>query len=73
MPSFVAALPAVVASGGPSAYLTALTSQAGEDWTGVDLLVTRPSLRRLAFGLVDTFVTHWATLGWVVLAVAVMG
>ena len=63
----------VTASGGPSAYLSALTSQAGEDWTGVDLLITRPSPRRLAFGLIDTFVTHWATLGWVVLAVAVMG
>lgn len=66
-------VPLVVASGGPAAYLAALTSQAGEDWSGVELLVTKPSVRRLAFGLTDTFVTHWAGLGWIVVTAAVVG
>lgn len=66
-------VPLIIASGGPSAYLAALGSQAGEDWTGVDLLVTHPTPRRLAFGLLDTFITHWAGLGWVVFACAVVG
>jgi hypothetical protein len=66
-------VPLVLASGGPAAYLAALTTQAGEDWSGVDLLVTRPSVRRLAFGLVDTFVTHWAGLGWIMVTAAVVG
>jgi hypothetical protein len=66
-------VPLVVSSGGPTAYLAALTSQAGEDWSGVELLVTQPSMRRLAFGMMDTFVTHWAGLGWAVAAAAVVG
>jgi len=66
-------VPLVVASGGPAAYLAALGSQAGEDWTGVDLLITRPSIRRLAQGLLDTLVVHWAGLGWIVLACAAAG
>ncbi len=66
-------VPLAVASGGPSAYLAALSSQANEDWTGVDLLVTNPTARRLAFGLYDSFIPHWAGLGWIVLALAVAG
>lgn len=66
-------VPLVIASGGPSAYLAALNSQATEDWTGVDLLATNPSLRRLAFGLYDTLIPHWAGLGWVVVALAAAG
>lgn len=66
-------VPLIVASGGPTKYLAALGSQAGEDWSGVDLLATHLSSRRLAFGLLDTFITHWAGLGWIVFACAVAG
>jgi len=66
-------VPLVVASGGPAAYFRALTRQAGEDWSGVDLLATSFSLRRLAFALDDTVIRHWAGLGWIVAAAAALG
>jgi hypothetical protein len=66
-------VPLVMASGGPVAYMAALSSQAGEDWSWVELLVTRPSLRAAAFALLQTFVVHWAGLAWVVLPAAAAG
>ncbi len=66
-------VPLVIASGGPAAYYKALTSQAGEDWSGVDLLATNFSVRRLAFALDDTIISHWAGLGWIVAAAAALG
>jgi hypothetical protein len=66
-------LPLVIASGGPAAYYTALTSQAGEDWSGVGLLATNVSLRRLAFAVYDTMIRHWAGMGWLVVAAAALG
>jgi hypothetical protein len=56
------AIPLVVATGGVTGYLNAVGTQAGEDFAGVDLLVTNPSARRLAAGLLDTFVQPWASL-----------
>lgn len=52
-------VPLVVASGGPSAYLAALGSQAGEDFAGVDMLYNHPSARRLALGLLHSLVLPW--------------
>lgn len=66
-------VPLLVASGGPSAYLRALKSQASEDWTAGDIMATHVSARQVAFGLNDTFIAHWAGLGWIVLALATIG
>jgi len=53
-------VPMVFATGGPAAYLRALTSQAGQDFEGVDMLILsdRP-VRRFALNLWQTFVTPW--------------
>jgi len=66
-------VPLVVASGGPGAYYAAFSAQAGEDWSGVDLLATNISARRLAFALYDTLVRHWAGAGWIMVALAAVG
>jgi len=66
-------VPLIMASGGPSKYLAAFAVQAGEDWSGVDLLATHPTARKLAFALYETFVLHWAGIGWVMLAAASAG
>ncbi len=54
------AVPMLVASGGLTAYLAALGSQAGEDFAWVDMLWSNPTPRRLALSLVETFVLPWA-------------
>jgi hypothetical protein len=56
------AIPLVVASGGPAAYMRALGSQAGEDFAWVDMLWANPTPRRLAFALYETFVMPWDVL-----------
>ena len=66
-------VPLVLASGGPSKYLAAFSSQAGEDWSGVDLLATHPTPRKLAFALYETCVLHWAEVGWLMIAAATVG
>lgn len=66
-------VPLVVASGGPAAYYSALTAQAGEDWSGVDLLAANFGLRRLALALYDTAIRHWAGAGWLISAAAALG
>jgi hypothetical protein len=67
------AVPLVVLTGGPARYLAALTSQAGEDLAGVDMLATRPSARSLAFALVHTFVDPWANVGLAAAVLALAG
>jgi len=67
------AVPLVIASGGLRAYVGALGAQAGEDWSGVDLLATNFGLRRLAFALYETFIRHWGGVGWFILSWAVVG
>ncbi|MGE3844006.1 MAG: hypothetical protein AB7I50_20735 [Vicinamibacterales bacterium] len=64
------AVPLLWVSGGPLRYWQALTGQAAEDLTGVDLLARNPTLGRLASGLVDTLVEPWIG-SW--LAVPVLG
>ena len=64
------AIPLVIASGGPAAYWQAISSQAGEDYEGVDMLFTSPRpVWRLAMNLLQTFVLPWGPLP---LAVAVL-
>lgn len=53
------AVPLVVASGGFTAYLHALGSQAGEDFSGVVMLWTHHDPRVVLFALVNTFVWPW--------------
>jgi len=66
-------VPLVVASGGPGQYYAAFSAQAGEDWSGVDLLATGFTVRKLAFALYDSLVLHWAGFGWFVAAFAAIG
>jgi hypothetical protein len=66
-------VPLVLASGGPRAYYAAVTGQVSEDWTGVDLLSTSFTVRRLAFSLYDTFIRHWAGAGWLIAGAAAVG
>ena len=69
------AVPLVFASGGLVAYRVALTSQGGEDFSGVDMMYRNPTPRRLAIGLLQTFIYPWAStpLGWVVFGLAAIG
>jgi hypothetical protein len=67
------AVPLVVLSGGPVRYLATLTSQAGEDLSGVDMLATRPSARSLAFALIHTWVDPWASVPLAVVVLALAG
>lgn len=69
------AIPLVIASGGPAAYVRALGAQGGADFTGVDMLYRNPSVRRLALGLLHTFIYPWGSpvLGWTIFALAVVG
>jgi len=59
------AIPLVAASGGLGGYLTALGSQAGEDFSGVVMLWTNRTPRVAVLALLNTFVQPWA---WPVLA-----
>ena len=65
------AIPLVIASGGPGAYWRAISSQAGDDFEGVDMLFTsaRPAWR-LAMNLLQTFVLPWGPLP---IAIGVLG
>jgi hypothetical protein len=68
------ALPLIVASGGLGAYLAALGSQAGEDFSGVVMLWTHPQARVAAAALVNTFVWPWDWwLGVVMCGLAAVG
>jgi hypothetical protein len=65
------AVPLVVVSGGPSQYLFALGSQAGEDFEWVRMLWKSPTDPRLAFhAFVNSFAWPW---GWLWLGAAVSG
>jgi hypothetical protein len=66
------AVPLFWASGGVPAYIRALSGQAGEDLSGVDMLARNPTARRLAAGLVHTFVDPWDG-PWLAAAVLALG
>ena len=69
------AIPLIAASGGLSEYMTALGSQAGEDFSGVVILWTVRSARVAAQALVYTFLWPWGSpwLGALVVSLAVAG
>lgn len=69
------AIPLMVLSGGPAAYLRALASQGGEDFTGVAMLATQPSPRLLLAALYATWLAPWGVwpIGAMVLLTAVYG
>ncbi|HEX5109483.1 MAG TPA: hypothetical protein VFV95_13595 [Vicinamibacterales bacterium] len=73
--ALVWAVPLVIATGGLDRYLSALGTLAGEDFSNVPMLWTRPTPRQLAFALLDTFVRPWGSgaMAVVVLATAVAG
>ena len=68
-------IPLLVASGGLNAYLAALGTQAGEDFTSGEMLYVTRDARAAAFALVRTFVDPWdaPALAGVVLVLAALG
>lgn len=64
-------IPLLVASGGWNAYLAALGTQAGEDFSAGEMLYTNPSPRAAAFALVRTFVHPWDAT-WLAIVVLVL-
>ncbi len=69
------AVPMLIASGGPGAYLDALGTQAGEDLSGgVVMLWTHKTPRVAVFAILNSFVWPWGwALGIVMSAVAAVG
>ncbi len=68
-------IPLLVVSGGFGPYLTALGSQAGEDFATGEMLYTNPSLRATATALMRTFLAPWDSpvLGTIVVVLAAAG
>ena len=69
------AVPLLAVSGGPSGYLTALGTQAGEDFGGVVMLWTSRRARVAFDAFLHSFVWQWGSLliGGIVVAAAVLG
>ena len=68
------AVPLLIGSGGLEAYLNALSTQAGEDFSGVVMLWTHRTPRAAAYALMNSFVWPWGWwLGLGVCALAVVG
>jgi Protein O-mannosyl-transferase TMEM260-like len=69
------AIPLLIANGGLSAYLTALGTQAGEDFSGVVMLWTTRQARVARDALLYSFVWSWGThwLGMTIVALAALG
>lgn len=55
------AIPLLIASGGVGEYLAALEQQGSEDFSGVVMLWTMPTVRVAASALQHTFVSPWAS------------
>ena len=55
-------IPLVIASGGVSAYLAALNTQAAEDFSWVDMLWSNPTPRHIAIGLYQALVLPWGSI-----------
>lgn len=63
-------VPLLAAAGGPGRYLEALAGQGAEDFSGVVMLWTTPTLRQLVTALIETFVVPWAV--WPLAALALL-
>jgi hypothetical protein len=62
------AVPMLLASGGLRAYLGALGSQAGEDLSGVGMLLRNPTPRGFAVAVVNTVVLPWSSTALAIVA-----
>lgn len=73
--ALVWAVPLLVLSGGPAAYLRLFYSQGAEDFTGVSMLATAPSVKQLLRALQAAFLSPWVDwpLGAAVLVFAAVG
>jgi hypothetical protein len=69
------AVPLLIASGGPAAYLRALGSQAGEDFSGVVMLWNHRTPRVAVMAMLNTFMLPWDSpvLAGIVLSLAAAG
>lgn len=69
------AVPLVVATGGPDAYLAALSAQGREDFAGVEMLATSGGGVLVSEALTSTFIRPWrvAWLGQLMSVLAVIG
>src|SRR5215203_4684129 len=69
------AIPLIIASGGVTQYRAAFAGQAAEQFTGLDIFLSNPTPRRMALGIIAALVGPWAVpaLGWIVVAVALVG
>lgn len=68
-------VPLIVWSGGLTRYLSTLGAQGAEDFAGVEMLATTPTLDMLRFALDRTFLVPWQlpALGQVVCVLAAVG
>lgn len=68
-------IPLLIASGGLNAYLAALGTQAGEDFSAGEMLYLNPTPRAAAFAMLRTFVHPWDSnaLAAVMLVLAACG
>ena len=64
------AIPLLLVSGGPAAYLKVFYSQGAEDLTGVAMLATTPTPRQLVKALQHAFVAPWGA--WPIATVALL-
>jgi transmembrane protein TMEM260 (protein O-mannosyltransferase) len=69
------AVPLIIATGGPVAYVSAVSAQGSADFAGVDMFYRNPTPRRLALGLLQTFIYPSASpvLGWTTFGLAAIG
>ncbi len=68
-------IPLLVASGGIGRYRAAFQTIAADQLYGLDTLLSNPTPRRLALGIIASLVGPWAAppLGWIVVAIAIAG
>jgi hypothetical protein len=73
--ALVWAVPLIWTTGGLAGYLKALSGQGEEDFTGVEMLATRPSWRLFQSAMSHTFIDPWQekSLAHVVLVLALCG
>lgn len=69
------AIPLILASGGLAKYRAAFAVQTAEQFHGLDILLSNPTPRRLALGILAALVGPWAVtpLGWIVVLLAFVG
>jgi hypothetical protein len=73
--ALVWAVPLMILAGGPWSYWQALAGQGAEDFSGVTMLWTSPTVRQLALTLYYAFIAPWGAwpLAAVILVLAALG